>query len=293
MRKKVIRKKTSTALVVRKRTTKPALPQALSAVLTDAPMLGALGLVEIKLTKEEEAVLAKPVDPRKVWMKPAVRGGRPIIPYLPHTEYTRWFNEAFGRLGWRQVPCAKPSLTDGLVTCPYLLYIHQKPAAFALGEQEYKNNGNQSYGDAYEATQASALRRLAKHLGMGLELWDRDWLDSNRRQFRSSEETLPADDRPRREERPFVEAFPEDPTPMTTAAVLFEPAGPYATEKQVKRFWAILKNSGRSEATVKTWLEAQFGIQHSNKIPQRFYDSICKAIEAPGTALPLGGNHGR
>ena len=56
-----------------------------------------------------------------------------------------------------------------------MLFVHGKPVAFATGEQDYfETNERQTYGDALEATMSSALRRFCKHLGMGLELLDKD-----------------------------------------------------------------------------------------------------------------------
>jgi hypothetical protein len=76
-------------------------------------------------------------------------------------------------------PAAKPLKSGNSVVQPYVLYIHGKPVAFAMGEQEYfEGNKEQTYGDALEATVASALRRCMKRLGIGLELWDRAWVDN-------------------------------------------------------------------------------------------------------------------
>lgn len=141
-------------------------------ILTEDVVLGALGLVELKLTAAEEAVLSRPIDPGEILIKPSGQ------PYLSHPTYTRWFNEAFGRLGWSLVPRSKPQQEGDAVVQGYVLYIHGKPVAFAWGEQPYKPGGNkdQTYGDALEATVASALRRCAKRLGVGLEMWDKGYL---------------------------------------------------------------------------------------------------------------------
>lgn len=143
--------------------------------LTEAPQLGQLGLVELKLTPEEEKVLSEPVSPDMLSIKPSGQ------PYASHPHYTRWLNRAFGRTGWALVPQTKPMLNGKTVACFYTLYIHGKPAASAMGEQEYYGgsggNREQTYGDAVEATVASALRRCCKRLGIGLELWDKPFLN--------------------------------------------------------------------------------------------------------------------
>jgi len=140
-------------------------------LVNDGIMLGELGLVELKLSPAEEKVLSEPVDESKVMIRPDG------IAYLPHAEYTRWFNRAFGRCGWSIVPVGKATTSGRSVVIPYVLYVHRTPVALAMGEQDYfDNNAGQTYGDAIESTVASGLRRCAKRLGVGLELWDRDWL---------------------------------------------------------------------------------------------------------------------
>lgn len=140
-------------------------------------LLGELGLVEIVLTDKEEQVLARPVNVNDILVKPQGQ------PYIPHIVYTRWFNEAFGRFGWAMVPVGDPQKTANgkkvTVVSPYVLYIHGRPVKFAWGEQDYfEGNADQTYGDALESTVASAMRRLAKRMGVSLEMWDRRYLEA-------------------------------------------------------------------------------------------------------------------
>jgi hypothetical protein len=143
--------------------------------LSERTIVGMLGKIELKLTDKEEAILSEVVNVEDVRVKPSGQA------YLSHPTYTRWFNRAFGRLGWSLVPAAAPMKNEtGVVVVPYLLHIHGKPAAFAFGEQEWFEGSNreQTYGDALEATVASGLRRCAKRMGVGLELWDRPWTNA-------------------------------------------------------------------------------------------------------------------
>jgi hypothetical protein len=171
--------KKTTALAVRKPVKVAVLPPAGDDErnLTDEIMLGGLGLVELKLKPEEEEVCARGVNVHDIQVKPTGQ------PYLPHPVYTRWFNTAFGRLGWALVPVSKPVKAQSgkkvSVVVPYVFYIHGHPVAFANGEQDYyEDNAEQTYGDALESTVASGLRRCAKRLGIGLEMWDRRYLDA-------------------------------------------------------------------------------------------------------------------
>jgi len=47
------------------------------------------------------------------------------------------------------------------------------------------------------------------------------------------------------------------------------------TEPQSKRFYAIAKGAGKTEANIKAYLYAKIGSEHSSDIPQNLYDEIC------------------
>lgn len=269
-----------------------ALPQA----LTPTPMLGELGLVELKLTAEEEAVLSEPVDPSRVMIKPT----KAPTPYLSHPEYTRWFNRAFGRLGWALVPCSTASKVDNSIQCSYLLYVHGKPVAFAVGEQEYyADNREQTFGDALESTNASALRRLAKRMGVGLELWDRDWLDGwiarhavRVKILQKFKEDGVWKEREawawrRKGDAPLYNEVDKPPRPAGSSKAAHNPKDDQPiTDEQRKRFWTIVKRRGRLHAEIEVWLAAQYQVTDSKKITRRDYDAICTAVERPGP-LPM------
>lgn len=254
----------------------PPLPQRTYQVAADGSMdLGALGLVEVRLTEAEEAILSEPVDTSKILWKPGKRGGVADIGYLPHTEYTRWFNRAFGRIGWNLVPIGKPTRSDtDVVLLPYVLHVHGQPVAFAWGEQEYfprKADGSESraqtYGDVIESTVASALRRCAKHLGMGLELWDRNFMDA----LKPSSATGGATQRQERR-----------PLPVVEHAGLDQPI----SDAQRQKLWSTSRRMSRPDLEVTNWLGEVYGCQTSAAIKGRDYAAIMEAIERPG---PLKG----
>lgn len=264
-------------------------PDAAPALLGDEVALGALGVVEVKLTPAEEAVLSERVNVAAVLIKPTGQ------PYLSHPEYTKWFNRAFGRLGWAIAPCAKPRHDGKSITCPYLLYIHGQPAAFAMGEQEYfENNKEQTYGDAYEATVASALRRCAKRLGVGLELWDRAWLNTFIEE-QCVKVWIEGKDKPqwrRRVDPPFwnegrgkgrqtdqapkpAERRGPPPVPSAVAAELI-------TLPDRAHLIDLVQSSGRTEDAVRQWLATTYQITSTKQITRAQFAGICRAIEAPG-----------
>jgi hypothetical protein len=294
-------------------------------VLTEEVQLGALGLVEVKLTAAEESILNEPVNLADVRMKPSGQ------PYLSHPTYTKWFNRAFGRLGWTMRPVAKPTTNGNSVVMPYVLLIHGQPAAFAFGEQDYfadRGNREQTFGDAMEATTASAMRRCAKRLGIGLELWDRVWLDAyvhehcvqvNVIERRKDNHTgqwgekavkrwrrkcdapfdrevgtvaqhavdghAVDDDEYEHTQRRSSSAPPAGSAPPRAAGSNAK-SGDVITAPQVRRYHAILTNSGRIEQVVQDWLLTKWGYSSSKDIRRGDYDAICRAVEGIGT---LGG----
>lgn len=280
--------------------------------LTDEIDLGALGLVELKLTPAEEKVLSEPVNPDDVLIKPSGQ------PYLSHPAYTRWFNRAFGRLGWAMVPASKPMRSDRTVVQPFVLHVHRKPVAFANGEQEYhETNRDQTYGDALESTIASALRRCAKRLGVGLELWDKPWLDrwiadhavqvivevtregrkQTRRQWRRTRDPKfwneirftggePDEDSQRR--RVEYQAEP----PRAGERRTRPPDPPHEdgtiTGQALTRFWTVARQAKRAESEVKQWL-SDIGIASSREIKVSQYEGLVRALQHPGPLGPVEG----
>lgn len=289
--------------------------------LNERTIVGMLGKIEVTLSEREELVLSEPVNVADVRIKPSGQ------PYLSHPTYTKWFNRAFGRLGWTLVPAAAPMKNEtGNVVVPYLLHIHGKPAAFAFGEQEwFEGNREQTYGDALEATIASGLRRCAKRMGVGLELWDRPWLNAymaahcvevwvvkkNRdkksykaRQWRRAidppfwneisgkdeDGTKTADG----DRRTIDDEIPSEPAQTRRVAPEGKPPKDAhhanelqpITDKQLQRLWVIIRNSGRMESVVKTWLYSRYKLDHTKDIARKDYDIICQAIESP-RSLPL------
>lgn len=297
------------------------LPDAPAAVgvLSDDPSIGTLGMGELKLTKEEERELATSVNPLDVLIKPTGQ------PYLPHRVYTQWLIRAFGRFGWALVPRAKPVRTQmidkeggevkgrHLVLVPYLLHVHSHPVAFAWGEQEYnETNAEQTYGDATESTVASGLRRCAKRIGIGLELWDTDWLQRWRdehavqvqvtsygnlvtRWRRKNAAPLPYEKRNARHDGTALEqgeAPPGDESRRTSRP----PAGndgsgnEKITQPQRQRLATIASKAGRSNPDVQLWLKGKWKVTSSKDILRKDYDAICRELEAKGPlSLPGDG----
>ncbi len=206
------------------------------------------------------------------------------------------------------------------VIVPYILYVHGHPVAFAQGEQEYfPKNRDQSFGDAIEATVASALRRCAKHLGVGLELWDKRWLY----EFLTTRcvQVKVRD----REGKPQTKWRLKDgpPLPYEIGGSSQAPAGDFGgdtwreeleeqapaakqtrqapsagttdkdndpiTLEQRDRLKKIAEKRGRLVPEVALFLKKTWGVKSSKEIKRKDYDTICAQLEAKGP-LPLPGD---
>lgn len=294
----------------------PEPPEAFQE-LTERAMLGDLGLVELKLTPEEEAILNEPVPVSEVLVKPSGQ------PYLSHPSYYRWMNRAFGRTGWLVKPVALPMKSERGVVVPYVLLVHGKAVGFAFGEQDYYGgeggNREQSWGDALEATVAYALRRCMKHLGIGLELWDKTWINNYMNEHavrvrvlaydRKARKKVPKWQYRRKVDPPFYneivggkepdideehgdalddgfEHAQRRPSPPPAPPAQHGKSGEVITPAQVQRLQTILSNSGRNKAVVKAWLKSVYGYDSSKEIKRHEYNAVCSALEAEGS-LPL------
>lgn len=272
----------------------PAMPPPAVMQLGDDPSFGQLGLQPVALTEQQEQILGEKVDSARVLIKPTG------AVYYSHIDYTRWFNRAFGRTQWALVPVAKPKLSDipqrkeKLATQVFLLYINGRAVAQATGEQEYHpENHDQSYADVVEALNASALRRVAKRLGVSLELWDRRWTNDWRAQHcvqvwvegKDKPQWRLKDDKPFYKERPMGTPARGRATPGEHPGQVIPHGGPEINEGQLKRLWAIFRKSGRDEVELKAWLKQAFGIDSTRKIRKGDYEAVVAAIQKPG---PLG-----
>lgn len=286
--KKKAAKSASTALAVRKA---PKAAPAKEVVISGLPAVpvgqlgelatvGALGLAELKLTPEEDKILSEEVDPSLIQFKPAKRDGPATIPYLPHIVYTRWMNRAFGRTGWAIVPTAAPKKVDSLILVPYLLYIHGIPVAAATGEQDFiESNKQQTYGDVIESTVASALRRCCKRLGIGLEMWDKEWLKQNAKAIGKKAE---------RKDEVRDGEWVEDPN-VYTHTVSSQLESPVITPQQLGRIAQIVERTQRNPAEVTLYLKKNFNVPRAAKLLQKDYAKVCRDLEAKGD-LPLPGD---
>ena len=273
---------TSTALV----------PTAGLAVAEAVPQDRMIQLGHVRFTKAESSIIIRAVVEQNVLVLPTGP------PYLPHYEYTRWLNEAFGPTGWNLslLGDIKFNQEEKTVYGRYCLFIRQVPVSEALGQQEYhSNNPRQSYGDAIEAAAGSGLRRCCKRLGIGLELWDRRWAARFRREHcilvsviakrwnRDQKKMIsqPAEWWRRKDDEPF----PEEKVASNPAAYARKPKGddtrPITTDQRT-RLWTVAGKAGRTKTEVKMFLTVAYNLDTSHDVQRKDYDAIITKLEAPG-----------
>jgi hypothetical protein len=318
--KKTTKPAASTALarrgdIIEGELVKVTAPPGTFQALVDSPVLGDFALTELKLTKAEEKVLARPVRVEDVLIKPTGQA------YLPHAAYRRWLADAFGRMGWQLRPANNPMKAPAKsenaiqVVRGYLLYVHGQAVAYADGEHEfYTNNAEQSWGDALEATQASALRRCAKHLNIGLELWDKAWLDRFKREHCICYWVKYKDRRGNTNAKQHW-ALKVDPAPPNVVsmeeAIKIMGEAPVGEKRQAPksagsdgggalmisvpqsgRLYGLAKDAGRDWQEVLAWLKRAYNAEDQGKgkaltLKRADYQAVCDAIMAPGD-LPTG-----
>ena len=79
------------------------------------------------------------------------------------------------------------------------------------------------------------------------------------------------------ETTPAEEIPHDDPAPLRTVP----PSDRAISEKQGKRLWAIMKGAGHEVDTVKSWLQATYGIDSSKQIARDTYEAICARLQDP------------
>jgi hypothetical protein len=125
----------------------------------------------LKLTKEQEEALYATVQDSDVYIKPDG------LIYLSWIKYAGRLTKAFGGTGWTMLPQGMPKGYNNMIIWGFHLVINGIYCGFAIGEQQYFANGRMTYGEACEGAKSNALMRLCKALGIGLELWDKVFID--------------------------------------------------------------------------------------------------------------------
>lgn len=133
-------------------------------------MLHTAGTLE--LTDKQNEILYAPVNDFDVFIKPDG------LIYLSWMKYSERLNKALGGTSWTMLPEGTPKIMNtNLVVWGFHLVIKGSYQGFSLGEQQYFSNSRMTYGEACEGAKSNALMRLCKGIGIGLELWDKNFID--------------------------------------------------------------------------------------------------------------------
>ncbi|RSL48595.1 hypothetical protein CEP54_012858 [Fusarium duplospermum] len=122
------------------------------------------GIGSKPVTAEQNKVLARPVNPDDVEVKPDG------IVYLPEVKYRRRLNEAFGPMGWGMVNRGDVVVGTNIVTREYALIVNGRFVSQAQGVNNYFSP--EGLPAAIEGCKSNALMRCCKDLGIASELWD-------------------------------------------------------------------------------------------------------------------------
>jgi hypothetical protein len=195
---------------------------------------------------------------------------------------------------------------------PYAFTLRGVACYSTYGEAEYhENNREQSFGDVIEATHAYALRRFAKRLGVGLELWNKQfgeaWIEKyavcvyvTNREGQSKRMWRRRDAAPLRgeggrakvqdTETPHAQREQTRRRPQAQAERIATPhpkGDTPVSNEQLIRFWTIARGRGRTDDEVKAFLHTHYHLTSSKDMKKADYESIVKAIEHPGPLLPV------
>jgi ribosomal protein L17 len=127
----------------------------------------------LKLTDKQKKILEAPVKDEDVYIKPDG------LIYLSWFKYSERLSKAFGGTGWAMVPEGNAKLGRELIIWGFHLVIQGVYCGFAYGEQKYTAAfSKMSFGEACEGAKSNALMRLCKGIGIGLELFDKDFINN-------------------------------------------------------------------------------------------------------------------
>lgn len=146
-------------------------PQALDFSSEIRKMISTAGTLE--LTEKQNDILYSSVKDYDVFIKPDG------LIYLSWMKYSERLNKAFGGTSWVMLPEGTPKVMQqkNLIIWGFHFVIKGIYSGFAIGEQQYFDNGRMTYGEACEGAKSNALMRLCKNIGIGLELWDKNFID--------------------------------------------------------------------------------------------------------------------
>lgn len=151
------------------------------AIAEEAPELPApvfQGAGELVLAPSDAEALSAPFEMADINVKPTKQGEV----YIGHQVLAARMNTVLGIGQWALVPAwPEHKMEADNMHMAYDLTIRGHWITRAIGGMKYQpNNDRMDYSDALEGVRSSALKRAAKHLGVGLECWSRSFCEKFR-----------------------------------------------------------------------------------------------------------------
>ncbi len=132
-------------------------------------------------------------------------GGKADLIYLEHHALRARFHSVFGPGAWSIIPrnrWTEEYRTSGgkqavRVYVEAMLLVRGCFVGEAIGDMTYfPDNATTNFGDAIEGAKTAALRRCAKEFGVGLQAWNRDWVDGWKKRQRTGQSLPPVEATP-------------------------------------------------------------------------------------------------
>lgn len=125
----------------------------------------------LQLTEAQSKLLYGAFEDHEIWIKPDG------LIYITWSKIAERLNKAFTGTGWVMIPEGMPKIHNNIVFWGFHLVIKGVYCGFAIGEQQYfPDNGRMTYGEACEGAKSNSLMRLSKGLGIGLQIWDKEFI---------------------------------------------------------------------------------------------------------------------
>ena len=240
------------------------------------------GMATLTLSDEQRAILTAPVDPQDVLIRPDG------LIYLGQAYYRGVLCRAFGPGGWGLRRISDYALDDGrYALAEFALYVQGHYVSAATGEHETRTG--RLDGDTRESCKSNALMRCCKDLGVSLELWQKTWIDSWKREYAVQDkrgwrcgEPVAS---PKPQPAPTKTISPESKHRMAVASA-YGQGGPtptvevlMVTPAQIRKISSLATLYHVDSAAIKDWLSER-DIQKMSTLPRSEYAAMVAFLES-------------
>jgi hypothetical protein len=231
-------------------------------------------LATLDLTKEQEEILYAPVQDDEVDIRPDG------LVFASWTFYATRLRRAFG-MKWALLPASQPKATttqDGkpCIVWDFYLFVGGKYVAYAVGEHiEERMGRGMSYTESLESAKSNALMRCCKQIGIGLELWDRNWIEIWKKKYAETYEEYKNGYK-----KIYWRRKRQTAQPVAKSATQSNDVNEddLLSNADLSRFWTQIIKAKITKEQVHKILKEEFGLDSVKQIPRSELDAIAKAI---------------